>query len=260
MNWDHFIYFALPAIVLWGGGAILAQFKSIHKIWSNICVIMGLLVFTCFIALMWIALERPPLRTMGETRLWYSFLIMCVGYFIYLKYKFAPLLLYSAMMASVFTIINIARPEIFDQTLMPALQNAWFIPHVTIYMLAYGVMGVVFLSVCYISIKPKYNSEITPMIHELVNCGVGLLMIGMMTGALWAKEAWGDFWGWDAKESWALITVMIYLIYIHYYGERKITQKRDKLTLIVGFIALQICWYGVKYLPTAAASVHTYSN
>ena len=73
MNWDWFIYFAVLSVVLWTAGSWNA-FKGAQ---SKACVftIVGLLVFGTFIGLLWASLERPPLRTMGETRLWYSFFL-----------------------------------------------------------------------------------------------------------------------------------------------------------------------------------------
>ena len=87
------------------------------------------------------------------------------------------------------------------------------------------------------------------------------LTIGMLFGALWAKEAWGHYWSWDPKETWAAITWIAYLIYIHY---RRLPQQRNRLAfwmLIGSFVLLQMCWWGINYLPSAqGSSVHTYST
>lgn len=259
MNWDSFIYFAIPSILLWNSAAILILKNSKYERLSKIILSIGIVLFALFITLLWISLSRPPLRTMGETRLWYSFLLVIVGFTIYLKWGFSIILLFSTVTASVFTIINLLKPEIHDQTLMPALQSAWFVPHVIVYMVAYGILGYVFLSVCYIQYKPQEINKLTPIISKLVYCGVGLLSVGMLFGALWAKQAWGSYWTWDAKETWALITWLIYLLYIHAQGEKQYIESREKKILIIGFIALQMCWYGVNYLPAAINSVHSYN-
>lgn len=259
MSWDDFIYFAIPSILLWNGAAVLALRGDRYARVSKIMLAVGIAVFAIFITMLWVSLSRPPLRTMGETRLWYSFLLVVVGFVIYLKWRFSVILLFSTITASVFVIINLLRPEIHDQTLMPALQSGWFVPHVIVYMLAYGILGYVFLSVCYMQYKPEESEKLTPIITKLVYCGVGLLSIGMLFGAIWAKQAWGSYWTWDAKETWALITWFIYLLYIHGQGEKQKIESREKITLIVGFIALQVCWYGVNYLPAATSSVHSYN-
>ncbi|MCR5159386.1 MAG: cytochrome c biogenesis protein CcsA [Prevotella sp.] len=76
-----------------------------------------------------------------------------------------------------------------------------------------------------------------------------------------AKEAWGHYWSWDPKETWAAITWFAYLVYIHY---RQIPTHHPKLALwilIVAFILLQMCWWGINYLPAAqGSSVHVYGQ
>ena len=94
---------------------------------------------------------------------------------------------------------------------------------------------------------------------DLVYVGLAFLTIGMLFGALWAKEAWGHYWSWDPKETWAAITWFAYLVYIHY---RRLTKHRPRLALwalIIAFLLLQMCWWGINYLPSAqGSSVHTY--
>ena len=77
MNWNHFVYFATPAVLLWMLGA-WAAWKSRGRA-AFALTAAGLLVFFSFILAIWISLERPPLRTMGETRLWYSFFLPLAG-------------------------------------------------------------------------------------------------------------------------------------------------------------------------------------
>ena len=97
-------------------------------------------------------------------------------------------------------------------------------------------------------------------VDDLVYVSFAFLTFGMLFGALWAKEAWGHYWSWDPKETWAAITWLAYLIYIHY---RQQPQQRNRLAfwmLIGSFILLQMCWWGINYLPSAqGSSVHTYS-
>lgn len=72
MNWDTFIWFALPAMILWASAGIVVYRKK-SKVLADILMIAGISIYTLFIIGFWINIERPPLRTMGETRLWYSF-------------------------------------------------------------------------------------------------------------------------------------------------------------------------------------------
>lgn len=96
-----------------------------------------------------------------------------------------------------------------------------------------------------------------PLVDNLVYIGLGFLLMGMFMGALWAKEAWGDFWSWDPKETWAFITGGAYLVYIH---SRIMNYKLKYLLwlLPIAFILLMITWVGVNYLTAAQWSIHVY--
>ena len=134
------------------------------------------------------------------------------------------------------------------KTLVPALQSPWFAPHVFVYIFAYALLGVAVVIAWW------------KLADDLVYVSLAFLTIGMLFGALWAKEAWGHYWSWDPKETWAAITWLAYLIYIHY---RQIPRHRKQLALwmlIGSFVLLQMCWWGINYLPSAqGSSVHTYS-
>ena len=195
---------------------------------------------------------------MGETRLWYSFFMLLTGLFTYYRWKYRWILPYSTLMATIFIVINWVRPEIHDQSLMPALQSIWFIPHVTIYMFSYSILGCAFILAIYMLITNK--RQIMGPTDNLIYIGIALFSVGMLTGSLWAKEAWGHFWSWDPKETWAAITWLLYLSYLHL---RLTKQKHWKLQcwiIIIAFIALQMCWYGVNYLPSAQESIHLYNR
>ena len=260
MSWEHFIYFAIAAVLLWLTGAWAAWRNKTSIAYTT--TVLGLLVFFSFILSMWISLERPPLRTMGETRLWYSFFLPLAGLIVYSRWKYKWILTFSTILSLVFICVNLFKPEIHDKTLMPALQSPWFAPHVIVYMFAYAVLGAATLMAFYLLFIKK-----TPMADEemditdnLVYVGLAFLTIGMLFGALWAKEAWGHYWSWDPKETWAAITWLAYLVYIHY---RQLPRQRVRLAhwmLIISFVLLQMCWWGINYLPSAqGSSVHTYS-
>ena len=270
MSWEQFIYFAMAAILLWAIGAWAAWKEKTGFAYT--ATIVGLVVFFSFILSMWVSLERPPLRTMGETRLWYSFFLPLAGLIVYSRWKYKWILSFSTILALVFICVNLFKPEIHDKTLMPALQSPWFAPHVIVYMFAYAVLGAAAVMAIYLLFikksdiadqeffaeqSDKVERDIT---DNLVYVGLAFLTIGMLFGALWAKEAWGHYWSWDPKETWAAITWLAYLIYVHY---RQLQLHRERLALwiiIISFVLLQMCWWGINYLPSAqGSSVHTYS-
>ena len=256
MTWDLFIWFGISASALSAAAAVLSL--SDRRRLAVTFSTASLLSLASFIALLWISLERPPLRTMGETRLWYSFFALISGLFTYIRWRYKWILSFSTVLATVFIIINILKPEIHDQSLMPALQSPWFIPHVTVYMFSYSLMGCAFLIAVYGLFKPQ--KDMLDAADTLIYIGTAFLTFGMLSGAIWAKEAWGHYWSWDPKETWALVTWLSYLLYMHLRIMGKVSRKALYLLLIFSFLCLQMCWWGVNYLPAAQDSVHVYNS
>lgn len=257
MSWNEFIYFAVVSLFFWFTG-IAALYFSKKIILAEIFICAGLIVFASFIVALWIGLGHPPLRTMGETRLWYSFFLVIVGYLTYLRWKYKWIVAYSTLVSLVFILINLLKPDIHSTNLMPALQSPWFIPHVTVYILAYAMMGAATIAALIALFDSSSDKgKLVEMIDNLVYIGLAFLMAGILMGAIWAKEAWGDYWSWDIKETWALITVCSYLLYIH---SRKgaYSQKIILWIIPISFVFLMITWLGVSYLPAAQGSIHVY--
>ncbi len=259
MNWTHFIYFAIPACLCWAAGAYFAWKERKNP--AFLLTLTGLALFLAYIAGMWISLERPPLRTMGETRLWYSFFLPVAGIIVYWRWKYKWILSFSTLMSLVFICVNLFKPEIHSKSLMPALQSPWFAPHVIVYMFSYALLGAATVMALYILLKRGTATEKeTNLTDNLVYTGTAFLTFGMLFGALWAKEAWGHYWAWDPKETWAAITWMCYILYLHYRRASPDKSRTSCILLIWAFMCLQICWWGINYLPSAKGnSIHTYN-
>ena len=311
MSWDSFIWFALAASLFWVSGAVISVFSR-RRLPAVLLTGVGSIIFMTFIIGVWITLGRPPLRTMGETRLWFSLFLSLIGLVVYLRWRYRWVLPFGCLMAVVFACINIFKPEIHSEELMPALRSPWFVPHVIVYMFAYAVMGIATIlavrllwlshrSVWFdrltnrperfdrLTHRPERSAEeptspVTELVEvtdlrlcdTLVRIGWGFLTMGIVMGALWAKQAWGDYWTWDPKETWAAATWLSYLLYLHLRqgqgsalapvtstssvtnSSRK-SLHRSLLLLIFSFLLLQMCWWGVNYLPSAQGfSLHTY--
>ena len=259
MIWDYFIWFAAVSALLWITGSVLAWRD--RKSPALVSYIAGTLVFFSFMIAMWVALERPPMRTMGETRLWYSFFMAVAGIIVYSRWKYKWILSFSTIMALVYITVNLLKPQIHTKSLMPALQSPWFAPHVIVYMFSYGMLGAATIMALYVLIfkKDDVTARETSTTDNLVATGLAFLTFGMLFGALWAQEAWGTYWAWDPKETWAAITWLTYLLYVHYRISRPKDHQTAMWILILAFICLQICWWGINYLPSAhATSVHVY--
>ena len=251
------IFWLVAIIFFYSKKSKTFKIVSFSMIYSGILYLLALLIF------MWINLERPPMRTLGETRLWYSFLVPIVGLVLYYKWQMKWAIGYSLVLASVFVVINYTKPENFDKALMPALQSVWFVPHVIVYMFAYSILSVsmlIAIKYLFITKDSKQSERLVISADNVVYVGFAFLSFGLIFGAFWAKKAWGHYWTWDPKETWSFITWLFYLIYIHLrYNHRK-NERIAMWTLALAFIFLLICWVGINYLPAAQTSVHTYSS
>lgn len=260
MIWNYFIIFSLLALALWSLGSYAAWRGRERR--AVVLTVGGLVAFLAFIILLWVELQRPPLRTMGETRMWYAFFLPMAGLLVYSRWHYKWILSFSTLMALVFICINLFKPEIHSKSLMPALQSPWFAPHVIVYMFAYALFGAATMMAIYLLFFKRGRGGEVEMstTDNLVSVGFSFMTFGILMGALWAKEAWGHYWSWDPKETWAAASWFSYLIYIHY---RRMPSSRFNVALwilIVNFILLQMCWWGVNYLPSVQGmSIHTYS-
>ncbi|MFV0345559.1 MAG: cytochrome c biogenesis protein [Bacteroidales bacterium] len=264
MDWSKFLYFMLPAVLLWIIGGIGVLTKSRIQKSAVLFYSLGIVLILIFAIGLWLTLGRPPLRTMGETRLWYSIYISIAGLFVYVKWKYKWMLGYSAAISTVFLLLIYFFPDVQNKNLMPALQSPWFVPHVSVYIISYALMGVAtVLGIRGLIIYKSGNSipdTYTQRIDRMVYVGLGFLLLGLTMGALWAKTAWSNYWSWDPKETWAFITCVIYLIFIHLRKSYPKLVRSSLIILTFAFISLLITWKGVNYLPSARNSMHTYTE
>jgi len=266
MTWLNFPLYAIIIIFLWTVGLLLMGLFSNKRVLVRTAyffILSGIIVLGYYIFNLWMVLERPPMRTLGETRLWYSLFLSFIGFAFYFRWKYLWFLVFSILFAIMFLFLNIIYPENFNKTLMPALLSPWFVPHVIVYIFAYATLGassLVALKLLLHNNNQKELKEPEDLADNLVYIGFAFLTLGLLFGALWAKEAWGHYWTWDPKETWAFLTWSVYLIYIHLRSKNKISKKTSHWILLIAFIVLLVCWFGVNYLPSASNSVHTYSS
>ena len=151
--------------------------------------------------------------------------------------------------------------------LMPALQSNWLAIHVSTAIIAYGSFGVACaLSIMFL-LKEKHTStfwqENVPSKEKLdlisyraVCLGFLFLTFCIITGAIWAEQAWGSYWSWDPKETWALITWIIYAIYLHLRISKGWRGKSAAMFAIIGFICVIFTYIGVN---TLLPGFHSYA-
>nr|YP_009395952.1 cytochrome c biogenesis protein ccs1 [Dasya naccarioides]ARW65138.1 cytochrome c biogenesis protein ccs1 [Dasya naccarioides] len=174
--------------------------------------------------------------------------------------------------------------------LVPALKSNWLMMHVTVMIVSYGTLIIgSLLSILFLIIsggkavqiqgnsnsykkkllmeynnsssnKIKYNrinllESIDNLSYRIIGFGFPLLTVGIIAGAVWANEAWGSYWSWDPKETWALITWITFAIYLHTRLNRSWQGKKPAILASVGFIVIWICYLGVNFL---GKGLHSY--
>ena len=139
---------------------------------------------------------------------------------------------------------------------VPALQSVYFVPHVFCYMLSYSLCAVAsVLSVIWYFNKGN-RENLDRGIHNLVLVAFPFMTAGLLLGAIWANQVWTEFWSWDAKENWALVTWVFYALYLH-CRKYKSLQKFQYVFTILGIVALFMAFQGVNIF--GASGEHSYS-
>lgn len=121
----------------------------------------------------------------------------------------------------------------------PALQSPWFLPHVLVYTIAYTLGFITFL----IELRVLFTKDsekkafLQKGVYDAVCITFPFTTLGIFVGAIWANEVWGAFWSWDSKENWALVTWLMYVLYLHFRRSKKLAKYAD-LFVILGFLAI----------------------
>ena len=148
------------------------------------------------------------------------------------------------------------------EPVMPALRSYWLAVHVSSAVISYGAFAVSFaVSIAYL-LKDKTGEKadsrlaqslpslkvLDEITYKLIFIGLPFLTIMLVTGAVWAEYAWGAFWSWDPKETWALITWLAYAIYLHTRFMKGFKGRRAAWLSVLGFAAVIFTFFGVSYL------------
>jgi cytochrome c-type biogenesis protein CcsB len=167
----------------------------------------------------------------------------------------------------------VAGREDYDiQELPPALQSLWFPPHVTSYMLAYsavfaaalvGALHLAFAGAAKRGGKPvgpgSLPDHLDKFVYGIVSVGFPLLTSGLFLGALWGEAAWADYWFWDIKETWAFISWLTLLGYLHLRMLPGWSGTKSSLFVVIGAAMVGVTYVGVQLLPASIASEHVYN-
>jgi len=255
MIWSWFPLVAIVHLASVASAAVALLRKRERQ--ASILVGVSVLVLSIFVAGIWIDMGRPPLRTYGETRLAYALGLGILSLLAHRLLHQSWTLLYGGAMAGLFVGLTWALPESHSRALMPALRSPWFVPHVTVYLLGYAAATATSIAGLLNLRKPVADGR---KLDALLSVTTVLLSCGLLFGALWAKSAWGSYWTWDPKETWAFLTWASYVGVLHHrraHGGQNLAGCRF---LVFAWVVLMMAWFAVGYLPGGANSVHVYTR
>jgi len=231
-------------------------------------IVIGALANVTSLTIRGIVANRVPFSNMYESIVLLAFALAVTYIILEFIFKIRKL----GFFISAFLILIIAYASFFlsDQIspLVPALQSNWLTIHVLSYFVGYGALCISFVTAIIGLIKPQEELTTNDITYKIVSFSFPFLTIGLITGAVWAKQAWGNYWGWDPKETWSLITWFIYLNYLHLpftlpKALKKIGVKATheskilNIISIIGFLALLFTYFGVNYV---LSGLHSYTN
>lgn len=255
MNYGSLILYIAIIVTAFNVVGLFFCFSDKYGGKAKYCFILSIITQLVLITTIWADKNAAPLQTMGETRIWYILNVSIIGLLIYIKYKIRWINIFTALMALIFYTIILIDDDIISTPIPPILHSVWYIPHVSLYMISYSIFGyTAILSTMNLIIRNNYREKISA---KLLTVGTICLTLGMLLGSVWAYSAWSSFWSWDIKESLALTTWLTYIICLHLAMTGKSTKWVSVLS-IIGFFLLQICWWGINYIPTYNQSNHIY--
>jgi len=211
---------------------------------------------------------RPPVANMYETLLWVPWGAIFFA-LILEKIRRTNLLLFVASIAATLCmIITSLAPNVFDpslQPLEPVLKSSfWLTTHVLIITISYGAFFLAWgigniMMLFYLKGEEKHQAflkESAETIYKTLQIGIVLLAAGIILGGIWADYSWGRFWGWDPKETWALIALLGYLALLHGRLVGWVKNFAMGAGSILAFSLVIMAWYGVNYV--LGAGLHSY--
>jgi len=219
------------------------------------------IVMRCLIA------GRPPVTNMYESIIWVSFAVSFFGMIFFARYR-TPIYLLAAVPVTLVALLlvhqmPIAMPSSIDP-LVPVLRdNFWLTIHVLTITLSYAAfalaMGFGHILLWRYARNPteaRGNAAMHFWLYRILQLGVLLLAAGTILGGVWANYSWGRFWGWDPKETWALIALLCYITTLH----GRLAGWWSEFGLVVAsvlcFLAVLMAWYGVNFV--LGKGLHSY--
>ena len=224
-------------------------------------------LFTIVMVCRGIGAGRLPLTNQYEFATCFAWGLCLVSLIFIWKYRFPVLGAFAAPV--IFLIIGYAAMQSREvRELMPALRSNWLGFHVSTAIIAYGAFGVSFALSLIFLLRDRMKQggffdghipdreKLDVISYRSVSLGLLFLTFTIVTGAIWAERAWGSYWSWDPKETWSLVTWIVYAAYLHLRIRRGWQGRAAAIFAAVGFVCVMFTYIGVNtFLP----GIHSYA-
>lgn len=230
------------------------------KVTSSTFLFLGLAFNTIVLTSRFRLAGRPPLSNLYESLIFFAWCGAIIYLFIEQRIKDRRLGAPASFLIAL-SVLYATKLDPQIQPLMPALQSNWLAAHVITCFLGYAAFAIsalaslVYLFKLYFSKKSDETLEV--LSGKLIAFGFIFLTLGVLSGAVWANEAWGTYWGWDPKETWSLITWLVYAAYLHGRFMKNWKGKALAWMSILGFAAVVFTYFGVSFL---LSGLHSYAE
>lgn len=235
----------LTAVYLFLKNARRAAFAVTLSAW-----ICSLIIFV----IQWMSSGHPPFANMYHVLAALPLVITpLLVYVSYAEKEFKWISWVFPALAAVSLIGTLFMDNELDWSLNPALDSPFFVPHVLAYCIAYAMSGLAFIMGISYFADRKNSDRYLDAAHEFIRIATPFMTLGMCLGAIWAEQAWGIYWSWDAKETFSLATWLTYLGFLHLM-KQKHSKTFANIIQMIGFIVLLGTFFGVNLLN----SIHAY--
>lgn len=231
-------------------------------------LIGGFLLHTYGMGVRSILTGRPPVSNMYETVVWVPWGTILFAMILEKIQKWKTVLPAACVVAVLCLILTDIAPSVLDaslQPLEPVLRSTfWLTTHVLIITISYAAFFLAFilgdlLMFYFLKDEKRFANQIQNGVRSIYRCvqiGVVLLAAGIILGGIWADYSWGRFWGWDPKETWALIALLAYVAVLHGRLVGWIKNFGMAAAAIISFSLVIMAWYGVNFV--LGAGLHSY--
>jgi ABC-type transport system involved in cytochrome c biogenesis permease subunit len=265
--WFYGIALVLLTIAQWRSSGLSAGSGGLLRKLGVAAAVVGLLFHASGIVMRCMIAGRPPVTNMYESIIWVAFAVSFFGLIFFARYR-TTIYLLAALPVTLIALLlvhqmPIAMPASIDP-LVPVLRdNFWLTIHVLTITLSYAAfalaMGFGHILLYRYARNPVSARADQPMhfwLYRVLQLGVLLLAAGTILGGVWANYSWGRFWGWDPKETWALIALLCYILTLHGRLAGWWTQFGLVVASVVCFLAVLMAWYGVNFV--LGKGLHSY--